>query len=206
MTLARTLLWFHLLGMSVWIGGTITVGAIVPALRRSGASREQLRAMARAFGRASWAALGVLVITGIWQMILLEDGAISDVTFAVKLLLVGIAGLGVVMIRSVRERRRDIGVMRAMGLEERPVTGAFMFEALFVATEGVMIGVLVALVGTYGLVLNGTGFMAGFEWQVPWQEIGVIALITLVAAALTAALPARAAGHTRPARALRVVD
>lgn len=92
MTLARTLLWFHLLGMSVWIGGTITVGAIVPALRRSGASREQLRAMARAFGRASWAALGVLVITGIWQMILLEDGAISDVTFAVKLLLVGIAG------------------------------------------------------------------------------------------------------------------
>nr|NIR37826.1 copper-binding protein [Actinomycetota bacterium]NIS32340.1 copper-binding protein [Actinomycetota bacterium]NIU18815.1 copper-binding protein [Actinomycetota bacterium]NIU67372.1 copper-binding protein [Actinomycetota bacterium]NIV87869.1 copper-binding protein [Actinomycetota bacterium] len=44
MTLARTLLWFHLLGMSVWIGGTITVGAIVPALRRSGASREQLRA------------------------------------------------------------------------------------------------------------------------------------------------------------------
>ena len=91
MTLSGVLLWFHLLGMSVWIGGAITVGAIVPALRRSGTSSEQLRAMARAFGRASWVALGLLVVTGIWQMTLLEKGALSESVFAVKLLLVGIA-------------------------------------------------------------------------------------------------------------------
>ncbi|HSG79694.1 MAG TPA: hypothetical protein VLD62_08950 [Acidimicrobiia bacterium] len=92
MTLSSILLWFHLVGMAVWIGGTITVGAIVPALRTSGASSEQLRAMARAFGRASWTALAVLVVTGIWQMVRAEDGAISEVAFGIKLMLVGVAG------------------------------------------------------------------------------------------------------------------
>lgn len=121
-------------------------------------------------------------------------------------LLVGVAGLGVVMVRSVRERRRDVGVLRALGLEPRPVTRSFLFEASFVAAEGVLIGIGIALVGTYGLVLNGTGFMAGFQWQVPWQEIVFVAALTLGAAALTAAIPSRQAGRIRPAQALRIVD
>ncbi|MDX1691398.1 MAG: hypothetical protein R3290_10280 [Acidimicrobiia bacterium] len=91
MTLSGVLLWFHLLGMAVWIGGMITVGAIVPSLRRSGASAEQLRAMARAFGRVSWVALGLLVATGVWQLALADEGELDRTAFGIKLLLVGVA-------------------------------------------------------------------------------------------------------------------
>ena len=121
-------------------------------------------------------------------------------------LLVGIAGLGVVMLRSVRERRRDVGVLRAIGMEPRPVTGSFMLEALFIAAEGVVIGVVVAMVGTYGLVLDGTGFAEGFRWAVPWRDVMGIAALTIAAALITAVIPSTQAGRTRPARALRVVD
>jgi putative ABC transport system permease protein len=121
-------------------------------------------------------------------------------------LLVGIAGLGVVMVRSVRERRRDIGVLRAIGLEPAPVAGSFLFEASFVAAEGIVLGVAVALVGTYGLVLNGSGFLAGFSWAVPWSAIVVVAVLTLAAAATTAVVPAVQASRIQPARALRIVD
>ncbi len=121
-------------------------------------------------------------------------------------LLVGIAGLGVVMVRSVRERRRDIGVLRAIGLEPAPVARSFLFEASFVAAEGIILGIAVALVGTYGLVLNGSGFMAGFEWAVPWNGIIVVALLTLAAAATTAVVPAVQASRIQPAQALRLVD
>jgi putative ABC transport system permease protein len=121
-------------------------------------------------------------------------------------LLVGIAGLGVVMIRSVRERRRDIGVLRAIGLEPAGVGRSFLFEASFVAAEGIVLGVVVALVGTYGLVLNGSGFMAGFSWAVPWGAIVVVTLLTLAAAAMTAVVPAVKASRIRPAQALRLVD
>src|SRR5688500_5629008 len=42
-------------------------------------------------------------------------------------LLVGIAGLGVVMVRAVRERRRDIGVLRSLGFLVKQVRRAFIF-------------------------------------------------------------------------------
>jgi putative ABC transport system permease protein len=43
-------------------------------------------------------------------------------------LLVGIAGLGVVMVRAVRERRRNIGVLRALGFQAGTVQRAFLTE------------------------------------------------------------------------------
>lgn len=61
--------WLHLVAASVWVGGLITVGALVPALRRAGADRELLQAMARQFGRVSWTAMGLAVLTGAWQAI-----------------------------------------------------------------------------------------------------------------------------------------
>ena len=79
-------------------------------------------------------------------------------------------------------------------------------EATFIATEGVAIGILVAFIGTYGLVLNDTGFMEGFTWAVPWTDVLVVGGLTLAAAALTAAVPSRQAGRIRPAQALRTLD
>jgi putative copper export protein len=60
--------WVHLLGAAVWTGGLITLAALVVALRSAGADRPMLQAAARQFGRLSWTALAVAVITGIWQM------------------------------------------------------------------------------------------------------------------------------------------
>ena len=65
-------------------------------------------------------------------------------------------------------------MLRALGFQPGAVARSFLLEAAFIAVEGVATGVIVALVGSYGLVLNGTGFMAGFEFAVPWAEIAVI--------------------------------
>ncbi|MCZ7535423.1 MAG: hypothetical protein M5T61_05410 [Acidimicrobiia bacterium] len=51
-------------------------------------------------------------------------------------LVVGIAGIGVVMVRAVRERRRQVGILRALGFEARAVRRAFVVEVAFVALEG----------------------------------------------------------------------
>ena len=42
--------------------------------------------------------------------------------------LVGIAGIGVIMIRAVRERRRQVGVLRALGVQAAAVRRAFVFS------------------------------------------------------------------------------
>ena len=61
-------------------------------------------------------------------------------------LIIGIAGLGVVMVRAVRERRRQIGMLRAMGFQSRVVRQAFLVEAGFIAVQGIALGVILALV------------------------------------------------------------
>lgn len=60
---------FHLLGAMVWVGGLITLGALVPAMRRAGADRSMLQAVARQFGRLSWTGFGLAVFTGGWAVI-----------------------------------------------------------------------------------------------------------------------------------------
>jgi len=68
MTADEVLLWIHIVAASVWVGGLITLGALVTALRREGAGRPLLQAMARRFGLVSWTAMAVAVATGIWQV------------------------------------------------------------------------------------------------------------------------------------------
>lgn len=74
MTVDGVVLWLHLVAAAVWVGGLITVGALVPALRSAGAERSMLQAMARRFGMVSWAAMGLAVITGTVQIIRLDYG------------------------------------------------------------------------------------------------------------------------------------
>ena len=64
-------------------------------------------------------------------------------------LLVGIAGLGVVMVRAVRERRRNIGVLRALGFQAGTVQRAFLTESSLVALEGILFGSALGLVTAY---------------------------------------------------------
>jgi putative copper export protein len=58
------LLYLHILGATVWVGGLIVVGALVPAIRDVTEDRTVIRAVARRFGVVSWVALAVQVVTG----------------------------------------------------------------------------------------------------------------------------------------------
>jgi len=120
-------------------------------------------------------------------------------------LVIGIAGIGVIMVRAVRERRRQIGVLRALGFEAESVSGAFAIEAGFIAIEGTIIGVLLGFVCTWSITLTDD-FGEGLRWGVPWLSVVVLVVGTLVGALLATFAPARSASHIRPSVALRMTD
>lgn len=121
-------------------------------------------------------------------------------------LVVGIAGIGVIMVRAVRERRRQIGVLRAIGLSKGTVASAFIVEASFVAVAGTLMGVAIALVSSWGLSNTDATWARGFEYGIAWTDIVVIVTLAVGASLVAAILPARAASDIRPAVALRIAD
>jgi putative ABC transport system permease protein len=122
-------------------------------------------------------------------------------------LLVGIAGLGVVMIRAVRERRRTIGVLRALGFQSSTVQRAFLTESSFVALEGILLGTILSIVTSYLLFSNDKELQsAGIGFPIPWVNITILVLAAAVASVLATTWPARKASKIRPAVALRIAD
>lgn len=122
-------------------------------------------------------------------------------------LLVAITGLGVVMVRSVRERRRTIGVLRALGLQARTIRRAFLAESSFIAMEGVAVGTILGVLTTWLLYRNSPAF-AGIDAAFPiaWPEITFTVGLAFVASFLATLVPARRAAAIRPALAVRVAD
>jgi putative ABC transport system permease protein len=122
-------------------------------------------------------------------------------------LVVGVAGLGVVMVRAVRERRRTVGVLRALGFPARVVRRAFLVESSFVALEGILLGTALSIVTAYLLFRNDDELQAaGGSFPVPWLAITVLVAATAVASLAATAWPARQAARIHPAVALRIAD
>jgi putative ABC transport system permease protein len=122
-------------------------------------------------------------------------------------LLVGIAGLGVVMIRAVRERRQEIGMLRAMGFPTRLVRAAFLTEAGLIATQGTAIGAGLGVITARQVLSSSDAFgEAELAFSVPWVALAVLLVVPVVAALLAAAWPAARAAAVRPAVALRTAD
>lgn len=64
-------LFLHVLAATIWVGGQITLAALVPALRAAGT--EVPKAAANAFNRIAWPAFAVLVVTGVWNVMAADD-------------------------------------------------------------------------------------------------------------------------------------
>mgnify|MGYP000947335284 CR=1 FL=1 len=61
-------LFLHVLAATIWVGGQIVLAGAVPALRAKGLDMAP-RIVAKAYARLAWPAFGVLVLTGMWNLV-----------------------------------------------------------------------------------------------------------------------------------------
>jgi putative ABC transport system permease protein len=156
--------------------------------------------------------LNGLVATDIQQAV--RDGFASSRQFFQLMqgylalgLLVGITGLGVIMVRAVRERRRTIAVLRALGFRASTLRWSFLAESTFIAVEGVVIGALLGVVTTWMLYENSPMFGSlDVSFPIAWGQIALTVGVTLVASMIATLAPARRAAKIRPAVALRIAN
>ena len=105
----------HVLAATVWVGGQLTLGALVPALR--GYEGVTIVA-ARRFNVVAWPAFAVLVLTGVWNIVALDHPSDAyRMTLNVKMVFVVLSGVAAFLhMRSTSKRGLAIwGALGALG-------------------------------------------------------------------------------------------
>ena len=118
-------------------------------------------------------------------------------------ILAGIAALGTISLRAVVERRRQIGVLRSLGVGARGIGLGLLSEAALVASLGCLVGFAVGLAVAYETVDLLAARNPELRFSVPWDQLALIAALALLATLAMTALPAARAGRLSPAAALR---
>ncbi|HEY4228228.1 MAG TPA: ABC transporter permease [Candidatus Limnocylindrales bacterium] len=133
--------------------------------------------------------------------------AASTISGTLTLLLGGIAsialivgGIGImnIMLVSVRERTREIGIRKALGARGRDILSQFLIEALTLSIIGGLIGVLL------GLVVSAViGKIAGWGFIFDPNTVAVATVFSLAVGIVFGVWPARQAARLDPVIALR---
>ncbi|MGI2170651.1 FtsX-like permease family protein [Shewanella sp. MF05960] len=133
------------------------------------------------------------MLSGITKVLTTLLGAVAAVS-----LLVGGIGIMNIMLVSVTERTREIGIRLAIGAMEREVLLQFLVEAVMLSSLGGIIGIILALIGSVTLAnLMGVPFVF---------NLSIVAISFLFSAAVGVIFgyfPARKAAQLDPIEALR---
>ena len=120
-------------------------------------------------------------------------------------LLVGGIGIMNIMLVSVTERTREIGLRKAVGATDGDILQQFLIESVLLTVFGGALGILIGA-GAVGLVYLGvTTFNPALEWPfaLPLSSVVLGIVVSGIAGVVFGIYPARKAGKKNPIEALR---
>ncbi len=126
----------------------------------------------------------------VWNLVL---GSIAGIS-----LLVGGIGIMNIMLATVTERTREIGIRRALGARRRDIVVQFLAETMVLSTLGGIIGIVVGV--SLPIIVTR---MFGIETYIAWWSVAVAFVISVGTGIVFGVYPARRAAAMSPIEALR---
>lgn len=181
--------------------GTLRIQARSPQLM--GAAEDEARMLMRAVRHVpfdeddNFGLIEPSSIMGLWSSLtsMIANSAIGIVS--VFLVIGGIVIMNI-MLASVTERTREIGVRKSLGATRRDIMLQFLIEASVLSAVGGIIGVLVAIV-----IAPAIGNVANFPTAVPFYAIAIALGVSTMVGIFFGVYPARKAAKLNPIEALR---
>ena len=119
-------------------------------------------------------------------------------------LLVGGIGIMNILLASVFERTREIGIRKATGARQRDILRQFLAESMLIAGIGSVFGIILGLLGAFGITAGVRALTEGEIYAAfSWTSMAVAAGAALVVGLLSGTYPARKAARLSPIEAIR---
>lgn len=175
----------------------------VVAIVKDGARGTGLAAFARASGYeladsgAERAGLAITLMTALFALV------------SLAILLVAAMNIAHSFFRAVAERRRELGLLRALGATQRDLSSLLLMEAAAIGLAGGALGIVVARLAALVIDLGAARFVPDFPFKpesffaFDAATIAIGLSASLLACLLGALLPARLAARVDPAAALQ---
>jgi putative ABC transport system permease protein len=107
-------------------------------------------------------------------------------------------GLMNIMLVTVSERTREIGVRKAMGANSRTIRQQFLIESIVIGQLGGLLGIVLGI-----LAGNGVSALVGSSFIVPWLWIFSGVALCLLVSLVSGLMPAMQAAKLDPIESLR---
>lgn len=136
----------------------------------------------------------------------LSAQSLTTAIIRLVVLVVVILGIASVMVVSVVQKNREIGILRAIGATQGQILRIFLLQGAIVSLIGSMIGIALAYGAIYAfthLVRDAQGLAIFNITLSPWMAF-LVAGVASVCGTLAAVLPARRAAALDPAKAIRM--
>ena len=136
----------------------------------------------------------------------LNAQSISTAIIRGVVLAVVVLGIASVLVVSVVQKRREIGILRAMGATRGQIMRVFLVQGAVVGAVGSVLGLLlaVALIAAFTTFVRGSDGLPLFNITLPPATALQVALVATVCGVLAAIAPARRAAQLDPAQAIRI--
>jgi len=148
----------------------------------------------------SWQESNVQLVTA------LNAQSVSTMLIRVVVVIVVVLGIASVMVVSVVQKSREIGILRAMGATRGQVQRLFLLQGAIVGAAGSVLGLLLAraMIFLFTQFARGSDGQPLFVIHLPLALAGQLALLALACGVLAAIAPARRAAAMDPAQAIRL--
>jgi putative ABC transport system permease protein len=103
-----------------------------------------------------------------------------------------------IMLVSVTERTREIGVRKALGAKKSTIAFQFFIETLIIGQLGGVVGIILGILIGYGI-----SSAIDFSFVIPWGAIIAAFITTFIVAVVSGSYPALKAAKLDPIEALR---
>jgi putative ABC transport system permease protein len=109
-------------------------------------------------------------------------------------IIIALIGIGNTLSLSINERTRELGLLRAVGMDRRQLRSAVRWEAVLISVLGALVGISLGLVLSYALVTSLEGFGLS-SFAMPMGSLAVIVVLAALLGTLASVRPSRRAAR-----------